>query len=97
MFKKPNKMVCTREDGGMWWNRCDGKTKDVFGSDESMSYRLILANVYNNILICVQSKQDRKQKEYLTFVDYVNGKLLDYVRKSNKIISIKNHEIKIMV
>lgn len=97
MFKKTNKIECTREDNNMWWNRNDGKTKDIFGSDESLACRLIQVNFYYRIPIVIQSKQDRKKKECLGYDDYVNGTLLNYINKSNKIIGIKNDVIKILI
>ena len=94
---KSNKMVCTREDGGMWWNRCDGKTKDLFGDDESLACSLVKINMYYKIPIVIQSKQGRKKKECLGYDDFVNGTLLKHINKSNKIVGIKNDVIKIIV
>lgn len=81
----------------MWWNRSNGKTKDVFSSDESIACRLIQVNFYYKIPILIQSKHDRKKKEYLGYDDYVNGTLLKYINKSNYIIGIKNNVVKIIV
>lgn len=55
MFQKTNKIECNREDN-VWRAISDGKTTDLFGSDESLAYSLVKINMYYKIPIVIQSK-----------------------------------------